>query len=144
MVGNLCWINTDVQIHIGSTPPSNRMLARLVALFWRFCWRSQPPDNITTKILLVTSQHPGWGGGNPTDIHWVVVSNTCFLLFTVDGKKIRLPTWYCWWFRNLANHLGCKRPVVYIYIYNGINYQPELVSRISEPSTAFKISHDVQ
>ena len=36
-----------------------------------------------------------------------------------------------WWFRNPANHLGCIKPCK----KNGINYQPQLVSRISEPST---------
>ena len=41
-------------------------------------------------------------------------------------------TTYCWWFRNpKANHrLDVKNSV-----NNGINYQPQLVSKISEPST---------
>ena len=36
---------------------------------------------------------------------------------------------YCWWCREIRreNHLGCIKPVV----NNGINYQPQLVSRIS-------------
>ena len=42
---------------------------------------------------------------------------------TVDGSEIP------------KNHLGCIEPVV----YNGINYQPQLVSRISEPSTVWSL-----
>ena len=41
---------------------------------------------------------------------------------------------YCWWFRNPANHLGW----CWNLVNNGdkrINYQSQLVSRISEPST---------
>ena len=38
--------------------------------------------------------------------------------------------YYCWWFRNPANHLGCRTPPV----NTGINYQPELVSGISGPA----------
>ena len=37
---------------------------------------------------------------------------------------------YCWWFRIL-HHLGCKKSSV----NSAMNYQPQLVSRISEPST---------
>ena len=41
----------------------------------------------------------------------------------------------CWWFRNPKQPpFGCVKPIV----KNGINYQPQLVSMISEPSTVLK------
>ena len=45
---------------------------------------------------------------------------------------------YCCWFRNPANHLGCIKPSKWwnIYHINGIFTKYQLVSRISEPSTA--------
>ena len=41
---------------------------------------------------------------------------------------------YCWW-KNSCTDLGCKEPV-----NNGINYQPQLVCRLSEPSTVWGVS----
>ena len=44
---------------------------------------------------------------------------------------------YCWWFRNPAKtHLGC----FWNPANNGMTYQPQLVSRISEPSTVSWVS----
>ena len=42
------------------------------------------------------------------------------------GGKTKPVTWwrYCWWFRNLANHLECIKPCY----KKGKNYQPQLVS----------------
>ena len=64
-------------------------------------------------------RHSEWGG--PLDLRLYQGGSGSFFVGrdTVDGSEIP------------NNHRGCMNP----WWSNGINYQPQLVSRISEPST---------
>ena len=95
---------------------------------------NQGPKDLLENAWFLRPKHHAAVHTFPTMVHlptfiwfsWQMYANVMYDdvgIYTIHGS-------YCWWKKIPNNHLGCIKPCK-----QWKNYQPQLVSRISEPST---------